>query len=110
MCHRGRPQAWTLSTLLVALVCALGCALVCPGALADGLAIDPASMARIGTIDARFQSYNIEMVEVTGGRFWKPYGPKLRSPLGQARKRAAQAGPNLYGYRAPIDLANPRLR
>ena len=35
--------------------------------------IDAASMRRIGTVDERFQSYNIEMVEVIGGRFWKPY-------------------------------------
>jgi hypothetical protein len=33
----------------------------------------PATMARIGTVDERFQSFNIEMIEVTGGRFWKPY-------------------------------------
>ena len=33
----------------------------------------PASMKRIGTIDERFQSYNVEMLEVTGGKFWKPY-------------------------------------
>ena len=30
-------------------------------------------MPRVGTVDERFQSYNIEAVEVTGGRFWKPY-------------------------------------
>ncbi len=35
--------------------------------------IDAASMRRIGTVDERFQSYNIEMIEVIGGRFWKPY-------------------------------------
>ena len=38
------------------------------------VSLDPAKMARIGTVDGRFQSYNIEMVEVIGGRFWKPYG------------------------------------
>ena len=35
-------------------------------------AMAPENMPRIGTVDNRFQSYNIEMVEVTGGRFWKP--------------------------------------
>jgi hypothetical protein len=30
-------------------------------------------MRKIGTVDERFQSYNVEMVEVIGGRFWKPY-------------------------------------
>src|SRR5664279_1004498 len=48
----------------------------CCGALADTPAIAPASLPRIGTIDPRFQSYNIEMIEITGGRFWKPYRPE----------------------------------
>jgi hypothetical protein len=61
--------------------------------------VSPATMVRVGTVDPRFQSYNIEMVEVTGGRFWRPYGPN-----------AAQGNPDLYAYRPPIDLANPRLR
>lgn len=59
-------------------------------------AIMPGTMPRIGEVDARFQSYNVEMVEVTGGRFWKPYGvPPDRQ---------------LYAQRPPIDLANARLR
>src|SRR6266446_1562565 len=41
---------------------------------ASSAALAPAQMSRVGTIDERFQSYNVEMVEVTGGRFWKPYG------------------------------------
>jgi hypothetical protein len=43
----------------------------------SAIALSPASMARIGTIDERFQSYNVEMLEVTGGKFWRPYGPEL---------------------------------
>jgi heparanase len=35
--------------------------------------VTPSNMPRIGTVDQRFQSYNIEMVEITGGRFWRPY-------------------------------------
>jgi heparanase 1 len=30
-------------------------------------------MPRVGTVDERHQSFNIEMVEVTGGRFWAAY-------------------------------------
>jgi hypothetical protein len=56
-------------------------------------------MARIGAVDERFQSYNVEMVEVTGGRFWKPYGPIT-----------SDAHSDLYEYRPPIDLTNSRLR
>jgi Glycosyl hydrolase family 79, N-terminal domain len=61
----------------------------------------PARMRRIATVDARFQSYNIEMVEVTGGRFWKPYAKQ---------ESAAQADRDLYAYRPPIDLGNAKLR
>ena len=90
--HRVGPfQPWLVSTLLISLVC--------PGARADGFFITPASMAHIGTVDERFQSYNIEMVEVTGGRFWKPYGPIT-----------SDAHSDLYEYRPPIDLTNSRLR
>jgi len=31
----------------------------------------PTSMARVGIVDERYQSYNVEMLEVTGGKFWK---------------------------------------
>src|SRR5258708_11332284 len=35
--------------------------------------VNPAKMPKISTVDSRFVSYNVEMVEVTGGRFLKPY-------------------------------------
>ncbi|HVN92959.1 MAG TPA: hypothetical protein VMT38_04655 [Terracidiphilus sp.] len=73
--------------------------------------INPGTMARIGTVDERFQSYNIEAVEVTGGRFWKPYG--AASALdSHAHSTGAPAGmdPSLFYYRPPIDLSNRRLR
>ena len=50
--------------------------------------VTPATMPRVATIDERFQSYNIEMVEVTGGRFWKPYdqpGKATSQPPGKRR-------------------------
>ena len=78
--------------------------------------LDPANMPAIGTVDEHFQSYNIEMVEVIGGRFWKPYESSARNSS-NAQEPARQEGftpaginPNLYQYRAPIDLSNPRLR
>ena len=40
----------------------------------------PSTFARVGSVDERFQSYNIEMVEVIGGRFWKPYASKAAAP------------------------------
>src|SRR6185437_10964597 len=67
--------------------------------LAGELSVTPASMVRVGTVDERYQSYNIEMVEITGGEFWKPYGPR----------RSARDS-SLFEYRPPIDLTNARLR
>ena len=70
-------------------------------------------------MDERFQSYNIEMVEVIGGRFWKPYKDidallKAQSSAAQSNTNAAGApagmDPTLYQQRPPIDLTNPRLR
>ena len=78
--------------------------------------IAPENMPRIGTVDDRFQSYNIEMVEVTGGRFWKPYKEVDALLKTQAAARAsgsnqpAGMSPDLYQYRPPIDLSNTRLR
>jgi hypothetical protein len=83
--------AYLIPTLLIAVVC--------PGVFAEELSIAPARMALIGTVDERFQSYNVEMIEVTGGRFWKPYGSST-----------SDRHSDLYKYRAPIDLTKPRLR
>src|SRR5687768_18490945 len=56
--------------------------------------ITPASMARVGTVDERYQSYNVEMLEVTGGKFWKPYGPELDAVLesGRSARRPVSSG------------------
>lgn len=56
---------------------------------------DLAQLALLGEVDERYQSYNVEMVEVTGGRFWAPYG----GPEGE-----------VYRYMPPIDLNNAQLR
>lgn len=78
--------------------------------------VSPAKMKAIGTVDARYLSYNVEMLEVTGGRFWKPY-KDIKTPAKGDSKNSAQGSgapagmnPDLYQYRPPIDLANKRLR
>ena len=76
--------------------------------------LNPSQMPKMATVDPRYLSYNIEMVEVTGGRFWAPYGATAgNSQLpNQAPDANQQVGANssLFHYRAPIDLSNPRLR
>ncbi len=84
------------------------------GALADAPSVTPSSLPRVGTVDARFQSYDIEMIEVTGGRFWKPYSSKPDAQPAQSPRSGSGTppgmDPNLYEYRPPIDLADARLR
>jgi len=75
---------------------------------ASSVALAPAAMMRVGEIDARFQSYNIEMVEVTGGYFWRPYRDGRKRPSSTATP--AGIDPSMFAYRSPIDLSNPRLR
>jgi len=85
-------------------------------AAAQTVSVTPSTMSRIGAIDERYQSYNIEMLEVTGGKFWRPYGPELEAALGRPAPASSGAdtpagmNPGLYEYRPPIDLANARLR
>ncbi|WP_245310613.1 hypothetical protein [Bradyrhizobium valentinum] len=78
------------------------------------LSVDPSQLPRLGTIDERFQSYNVEMVEVTGGRFWKPYRASASAPSAHGAVNAgnvpAGGNPDLYEYRKPVDLSNRRLR
>ena len=78
--------------------------------------ITPSKMMKLGTVDPRFVSYNVEMVEVTGGLFWKPY--KSSTERSETLKPAVAADANqpiggmssLYQFRPPINLTNPRLR
>jgi glycosyl hydrolase family 79 len=78
---------------------------------ADTLSLTPSGMARIGTVDERFQSYNVEMVEITGGRFWKPYRSRVDSaPADSGSGIPGDADARLFQYRPPADLSDARLR
>jgi heparanase 1 len=84
------------------------------GALADAPSVEASSLHAVGTIDARFQSYNIEMIEITGGRFWKPYRSKPDVRPAPPPRSGSDTPPgmdsSLYQYRPPIDLTRARLR
>ncbi|WP_263355392.1 glycosyl hydrolase family 79 N-terminal domain-containing protein [Acidicapsa acidisoli] len=82
----------------------------------SAIPVAPSKMSKLGTVDQRFVSYNVEMVEVTGGRFWKPYksaadGQATSKPAASAEaNQQVGMSPSLYQYRPPINLASPRLR
>jgi hypothetical protein len=71
--------------------------------------VDPAAMPAVAKVDDRFQSYNVEMAEVIGGRFWAPYkkpGEASAGPSGGVDMAAA-----MFRKRDPLDLKdNRRLR
>jgi len=77
---------------------------------AQQVTLSPKTMPAIGTVDERYQSYNIEMLEVTGGRFWAPYRSQTSAPADAAQPTPGPMPASLYRYRAPIDLTNPKLR
>lgn len=75
----------------------------------------PATLPAIAQVDPRYQSYNVEMAEVVGGNFWKPYTAASIAAMKARASGAATAGvagqdPTMFQARAPIDLSNPRLR
>jgi hypothetical protein len=79
-------------------------------ARAQQITLTPKTMPALGSVDERYQSYNIEMLEVTGGRFWAPYKAQTTAPADAAQTTPGGMPANLYRYRAPIDLSNPKLR
>jgi heparanase 1 len=106
---RSSPIGWTM--LFNALTLAL-----LPGVAIAQATFNPQKMIKIGDVDPRFVSYNVEAVEVTGGRFWKPYNDEVEARLaGASQTKPGQnqpigMDPNLFQYRPPIDLSNTRLR
>jgi heparanase len=74
--------------------------------------LHPATMPLIGTVDERYQSYNIEMVEVMGGKWWAPYRPASATPAvaADATTPSGAIDTGAFMYRPPLDLTNARLR
>ena len=75
------------------------------------LKLDPEKLTKIRDIDPRLISYNVEMTEVTGGTFWKPYtkeqidGTEEFPVIKDIREMATK----LMAYFEPLDLTNERL-
>ena len=107
--HRRRAAALATTTCLAVASASFAMPASQPGLSVE---ITPSSLSAVGRVDDRFQSYNVETVEVTGGNFWAPY-PRPGDP-----EREAVAGPHgvefatgAYRKREPIDLkSNRRLR
>lgn len=75
----------------------------------------PGKLPRIATVSPRFQSYNVEMAEVVGGTFWKPYTPQSIAAMKAEKASSAAAGvvgenKTMFEVRPPINVDNARLR
>ena len=103
------------SSALFRLYVAVGGALTIPciqSATAQ-VAVSPQSMKVLGEVDPRFVSYNVEAVEVTGGRFWAPYKSAAQKAAAAASKTHSGNQPagldsNLFEYRPPIAISRTR--
>lgn len=96
---------------------ALGITLTIPAQISlaastDGTRLNVANLPKIAEVDPRFQSYNIEMAEVVGGRFWAPYPrPGISAvPENTQASGGLALEARLFRQRPPADLANARLR
>lgn len=82
--------------------------------LANGqMTITPSKFKALGRVNPRYLSYNVEAVEVTGGRFWAPFNSLPQNGVDPAHEggtaQGFASGPR-FRYRPPLDLYNPKLR
>src|SRR5690349_20245706 len=72
------------------------------------ITINLREMKYLGSVDERYQSYNVEMAEVVGGEFWRPY--KTMDSLPSSSSSFDFSNRNkMFRKLAPINLADKRL-
>ncbi|AXI08463.1 beta-glucuronidase [Oceanobacillus sp. 143] len=72
--------------------------------------LDNSSLKQLRTVDSRLMSYNIEMTEVTGGTFWKPYTPaQIAGTETFPPIKDMSELPKLMQWYDPIDLTSENL-
>ena len=64
-------------------------------------------MKYLGSVDERYQSYNVEMAEVVGGRFWRPY--KTMDSLPSSTSSFTFSNDQMFRKVPPVNLADKRL-
>ncbi len=64
-------------------------------------------MKYLGSVDERYQSYNVEMAEVVGGRFWRPY--KTMDSLPSSTPSFDFSSEQMFRKLPPINLTDKRL-
>ncbi|HRI19612.1 MAG TPA: hypothetical protein PLA68_01605 [Panacibacter sp.] len=64
-------------------------------------------LKQVGEVNERYQSYNVEIAEVVGGRFWRPY--KTMDSLPSSTSGFDFSNEQMFRKLAPVNLANKRL-
>lgn len=64
-------------------------------------------MKYLGSVDERYQSYNVEMVEIVGGNFWRPY--KTMDSLPSSTSSFDFSSEQMFRKVPPVNLATKRL-
>lgn len=73
--------------------------------------LNPEKLSFLRTVDSRLVSYNIEMTEVTGGTFWKPYTPEQVSGTEEFPKiKDVSELVKLLAVFPPVNLYDERVR
>jgi heparanase 1 len=111
-----RKDARSVLLMALATVVHAGAAFPSRGT-AQSLSLAPSEMPRVGTVDERFNSYNVEMAEIIGGTFWKPYKEQDKAARNQTEVTGTLSGaglgagqdPAIFEARPPIGLTTPRL-
>ncbi|CAN7393226.1 hypothetical protein LJR219_002417 [Phenylobacterium sp. LjRoot219] len=78
-------------------------------ASAAAVRIAPGELPAVRKVDPRFQSYNVETVEVIGGRFWAPYPkPGEAAKPDPLRSGGVDIAGAMFRKREPLDLKHDR--
>ena len=94
------------------LAAAAAAALMAGQASAATVKVAPGELPMVRKVDPRFQSYNVETVEVIGGRFWAPYPkPGAASKADGGKSGGVDIAGAMFQKREPLDLkGDHRLR
>lgn len=103
-----RPELGRAAAVLLATAAAVAAS----PAGAAAVKLSPGELPVVRKVDPRFQSYNVETVEVIGGRFWAPYPKPGAAAKGDAGKSGGvDIAGAMFQKREPLDLKNDhRLR
>lgn len=79
------------------------------------ITLRPENLKKIREMDARITSYNVEMTELTGGIFWKPYTPEQitgteKFPFFDNMDDLMGLMKTMLAPFPPIDLQEPKIR